>query len=189
MVNNNFTLLKNITMKKTLLLLLLLISASTIPFAFNHHATYLQGPVNGQKAPNLIFKNPEGNVMALSELKGKVVMIDFWASWCGPCRRANPFVVKMYNTYKDKKFNCGKGFEIYSVSLDQNAQAWKNAIAQDGLTWKYHVSDLGYWSSEPARIYGITSIPQCYLIDGEGTIIGAGLRPEMVEQELAKRVK
>jgi thiol-disulfide isomerase/thioredoxin len=176
-------------MKKSLLVLLLLAIGFSAPFAFNHKTTFIQGPTNGQKAPNLIYKNPTGNIMALSELKGKMVMIDFWASWCGPCRRANPFVVQMYNKYKDKKFNGGKGFEIFSVSLDQNAEAWKNAIAQDGLTWKYHVSDLGGWGSEGARIYGIQSIPQCVLVDGEGTIIGVGLRPEGVQQELESRLK
>jgi thiol-disulfide isomerase/thioredoxin len=146
-------------------------------------------PMNGEKAPNLIFKNPEGKVVALSELKGKIVMIDFWASWCGPCRRSNPFVVEMYNKYHNKKFNGGNGFEIYSVSLDKDANAWKAAIANDGLVWPYHVSDLKGWGSEAGRMYGIESIPQCYLIDGEGTIIGAGLRPENVAEELNRRLK
>jgi thiol-disulfide isomerase/thioredoxin len=143
----------------------------------------------GTQAVDFTQQDVNGKPIALSSFRGKYVLIDFWASWCGPCRRANPFVVQMYNKYKDKKFNGGKGFEIFSVSLDQNAEAWKNAIAQDGLTWKYHVSDLGGWGSEGARIYGIQSIPQCVLVDGEGTIIGVGLRPEGVQQELESRLK
>jgi thiol-disulfide isomerase/thioredoxin len=95
-------------------------------------------------------------------LRGKVVLIDFWASWCGPCRRENPAVVAAYNKFKDK------GFDIYSVSLDQDKGRWVGAIAQDGLVWKSHVSDLKGWQSAASAIYGVQSIPAQFLLDKEG---------------------
>jgi thiol-disulfide isomerase/thioredoxin len=146
-------------------------------------------PINGEKAPNLIFKNPEDKVMALSELKGKMVLIDFWASWCGPCRRMNPMVVQIYNKYHDKKFKDAKGFEIFSVSLDNDKEKWKAAIKADGLAWPYHVSDLGGWNSAGAKLYGVNSIPRSFLVDGEGIIIGAGLEPQDIVKELDARLK
>ncbi len=122
----------------------------------------------GSPAPDLAFANPEGKVMKLSDLKGKYVLIDFWASWCKPCRMANPHVVKLYEKYHDS------GFEIFSVSLDQDRQRWVQAIAADKLTWPYHVSDLKGWQSEGAQLYGIRSIPQTVLVDKEGNILAKG---------------
>ena len=115
-----------------------------------------QTAVVGTKATELNYKDPSGKEIALSSLKGNIVLIDFWASWCGPCRRNNPSVVATYNKYLGKKFIKGvKGFTVYSVSLDQNADAWKQAIKQDGLVWPYHVSDLKGWNAEGAAKYGI----------------------------------
>lgn len=128
----------------------------------------------GNKAPELKFKDPNGKEIALSDLKGKMVLIDFWASWCGPCRRENPNVVKTYKEFKDVKFENAKGFTVYSVSLDKNKGAWQNAIMQDGLAWPYHVSDLKAWAAEGAKIYKVRSIPQAYLIDGNGIIVSKG---------------
>ena len=133
------------------------------------------GPtIEGAMAPEINLKTPEGNTLALSSLKGKVVLIDFWASWCGPCRKENPNVKRIYDKYKDK------GFEIYGVSLDNNGDQWKAAIAKDGLGWK-HVSDLGGWKSSAAQLYQVHSIPQTFLLDKEGRIIKSGFRSHELE--------
>lgn len=131
----------------------------------------------GQAAPEIALPDPNGKVKKLSDLKGKVVLIDFWASWCGPCRRENPNVVKAYNHYKKD------GFDVMSVSLDKDANAWKQAIQQDGLTWTNHVSDLAFWNSKAAADYGVHSIPFPVLIDKKGNVIayGPNVRGEMLE--------
>ncbi len=143
----------------------------------------------GQEALDLKFKSPEGKEIALSSLRGKIVLLDFWASWCGPCRRENPNLVSAYNKYKDKKFQNAKGFTIYSVSLDKNQEAWVNGIKQDGLIWPYHVSDLGGWNSVPSGMYGVRSIPASFLIDGKGMIVAKNLRGAALDAELDKLLK
>jgi peroxiredoxin len=155
----------------------------------------------GMPAPDIKLPNPDGEEMALSELKGKIVLLDFWASWCGPCRRENPNVVRVYDQYKDQ------GFTVFSVSLDgldertkarlganqidqylvNEKKKWENAIAQDNLKWDYHVSELKKWDTEAAAMYGVSAIPKAFMIDREGKIAAVGVRgAAMIENELKR---
>lgn len=158
----------------------------------------------GKEAPDIKLPSPDGKEYALSDLKGQVVLLDFWASWCGPCRRENPNVVKVYNKYKDQ------GFTVFSVSLDgldsrtkarfssqaeidkqleNSKKRWIGAIEKDGLPWEYHVSDLKKWESGAAAKYGVRSIPKTFLIDKEGKIAAYGLRgAAAIEEALQKHL-
>lgn len=139
----------------------------------------LKGVAVGDDAPEFTLDSPEGQPVPLSSLRGKYVLIDFWASWCGPCRMENPNVVKMYNKYKDK------GFAIYGVSLDKDKNAWLGAIKKDGLTWT-HGSDLKFWSSAVAQLYGVSAIPATYLLDKDGKVIAKNLRGQSLEAKLGE---
>ena len=132
----------------------------------------------GASAPVFSQKDVNGNSISLADLKGKVVLVEFWASWCGPCRAENPNLVKLYNQYKDK------GFEILAVSLDSDKTAWEKAIKADGLPW-LHVSDLKGWNNAVGRLYGVRAVPASVLVDKDGKVIGNELRGESLKAKLA----
>ena len=157
------------------------ITASLSSQTYQIEVSYKQHVANTSgtfPAPEIALNNPSGVELKLSSLKGQYVLIDFWASWCGPCRRENPNVVRLYNKFKNK------GFTVYSVSLDDNMEAWKAAIVSDGLVWPNHVSDLLKWNSPLPQRYGFSGIPHTVLLNKEGNIIGVGLRGESLEQKL-----
>lgn len=128
-------------------------------------------PEKGKEAPDFEIVSKSGKKIKLSKLRGKVILVDFWASWCGPCRRENPNVVQVYNKYNKAKFKTGKGFEVVSVSLDRKEDAWLKAIVDDKLIWKNHG-----WDKDGAvsSLYRVSSIPTAFLIDGNGIIVAFG---------------
>ncbi|MCX2743993.1 TlpA disulfide reductase family protein [Mangrovivirga sp. M17] len=143
----------------------------------NDRLEKLQVVKTGNMAPEISQETPEGDTLNLSDFRGKYVLIDFWASWCGPCRKENPYMVKLYDRFK------GEDFEIFGVSLDQNEKAWVSAIEADNINWA-HVSDLQGWGNEAAQKYVVNSIPHTVLIDPDGKIIASGLRGESLNEKL-----
>ncbi|WP_397363071.1 peroxiredoxin family protein [Olleya sp. R77988] len=162
---------------------ILLFLVATLSFSCKQEpkAPIVYGTNIGDYAPTFTAKTPEGTDLALADIKGEVIILDFWASWCEPCRRENPNVVKMYNKYHDK------GLEIVGISLDKagQKQRWTNAIQKDKLTWK-HLSNLKGWSEPIAQTYGVRSIPATYILDGEGKIIAKNLRGKALEDKIAE---
>lgn len=149
----------------------------------NEFVKYLGSRLNsillpGSEAPDIALPGPDGAIRRLSDLRGSIVLIDFWASWCRPCRMENPNVTRLYNLYHNK------GFEIFSVSLDYTREAWLKAIDDDHLVWPNHVSDLRGWSSAGGKLYGIQSIPATVLVDRNGNILARNLRGQELENKL-----
>ncbi len=179
---------------------------------YQNYVTQLEGQIMaqqsaeliqvGQPAPDIALESPTGKQYSLADLKGQVVLLDFWASWCGPCRRENPNVVKVYDQYKSD------GFTIFSVSLDGldprrtagmtpeqinqgtigQKKRWTDAIEKDGLSWPYHVSELRKWDTQAAKLYGVRGIPKTFLIDREGKIAAVGLRGAASIEQALKQI-
>jgi peroxiredoxin len=141
-------------------------------------ASNAKGP--GAEAPEITLPTPEGDTIKLSSTRGSVVLLDFWASWCAPCRQENPNLVKAYNLYHKK------GFQIYQVSLDKTKDAWMKGIEDDQLGKWIHVSDIQYWNSVVVPLYKIESIPTNFLLDKEGRIIASNLRGDQLQLKLAE---
>jgi peroxiredoxin len=160
-------------MKKICLLLLILVAATA--------ATFSQVKV-GQQAPDLQLPGMDGKIVKLSDLKGKVVLIDFWASWCGPCRFNNPKLIRVYKSYQDK------GFEILGVSIDQREAYWKQAISEDKLTWMQVIDNGGPDAISTAK-YGVDAIPTSFLLDKEGIVRGINLTGRALEDRIKKLSK
>ncbi len=166
---------------------------SVVAYGFiNYNNSTVQQSVGvlkvGDKAPEIVLKDRKIQDLKLSSLKGKMVLIDFWASWCRPCRAENKHVVEIYKEFKDKNFKNGKGFTVFSVSLDRgNIAAWEKAIEHDGLVWDTHV--MGDDKNVVATAYNVKYIPMSYLIDGEGTILAINLRGEELKNKIKSYLK
>ncbi|GAC1430144.1 MAG: hypothetical protein NVSMB7_06560 [Chitinophagaceae bacterium] len=139
-------------------------------------------PAIGSQSPDIVLKDVNGNSVSLSSLKGKVVLIDFWASWCGPCRKANKHLLTIYPSLK------GKGFEIYSISIDENKNDWKKAIAADKITW-LQVNENGGWNAPVASQWNINQIPTSYLLDKEGKIVARDLAGRQLDSKINQLLK
>jgi thiol-disulfide isomerase/thioredoxin len=159
--------------------LLLLVSPASHAAPSPRPASNMASRAKLALAPDFRQADPQGNMVQLSALRGQYVLLDFWASWCPPCRKENPVLVQAYHRYKNKKFT------ILSVSLDHNRAAWLKAVQSDGLTWR-QVSDLKGWDNAAAASYHIEALPQNYLLDPAGHVVGQNLRGPALEQRLAQ---
>ena len=143
----------------------------------------------GDKLPDIVATGLDGKEISLSSLQGKMVLIDFWAGWCAPCRKENPAIIEAYKKYKDTSFKNGEGFTVFSVSLDTDKKMWASVVQKDSLIWPYHVCDFKGFKGPIASLYNVKSIPQSYLIDGDGIVVAVNPRGDALESKLRRLKK
>ena len=172
-------------MNKILNILLVLMILGYAGYYFYKQPKY----ANGEKAPQFTATLMDGSLFELSDLEGKYVLIDFWGSWCGPCRKENPGITKLYQTYNQSLFTDASGFEVLSIGVETNENRWKRAIEKDGLYWKYHIAQMDRFKSPIVAQYGVKEIPTKYLLNPKGEIIGVNLTVDEIDQMLARRLQ
>ena len=145
--------------------------------------------INGEIAPPFTALMIDGTEFSLSDMKGKYVLLDFWGSWCGPCRKDNPGIVALYNSFNAKSFDDADGFEVISIAIETNVKRMNRAIEKDGLRWKYHIPQMDRFASPVASLYGVKEIPTKYLINPEGYIMGVNLTTQEIDKVLTERLK
>ena len=172
-------------MDKILNILLVLLVIGYAAYYFYKKPKY----INGEIAPQFTAQMIDGTSFSLSDLKGKYVLLDFWGSWCGPCRRENPSIVKLYDQFNGMQFTDASGFEVVSIAIERDENRMKKAIARDNLKWKYHIPQLDRFKSPIVQDYGVNEIPTKYLINPDGYIMGVNQAPSEIERLLRERVK
>ena len=172
-------------MNKILNILLVLLVIAYAVYHFYKKPKY----INGEMAPKFTAQLIDGSAFSLSDLKGKYVLLDFWGSWCGPCRQENPNIVKLYDQFNGKTFTDASGFEVVSVAIENDKKRMKKAIAKDSLRWNYHVPQMDRFKSPIVIQYGVNEIPTKYLINPDGYIMGVNQSPTEIERLLSERVK
>jgi thiol-disulfide isomerase/thioredoxin len=138
--------------------------------------------INGDAAPEIVITTPSNHTHKLSDLRGKYVLLQFWGSWCGPCRKENPEIRALYQKYNSK------GFEVFSVAIEQSADAWQRAIAHDGMAWPYHGMESADFGGHYAKAYNIHSIPTLFLLDPKGVIVGVNMPMDQMDKVLAEKI-
>lgn len=161
-------------------------------FYIGRYLYFMPKFTNGRSAPNFTAKLIDGSEFELSDLEGQYVLLDFWGSWCGPCRAQNPSIVALHQQYQNQKFTDAEGFRVVNIGVEKDSSRWARAISQDRLSWRYHIMDqsssLKFFNGDISSLYGITEVPTSYLIDPQGQIIGVNMEAEQVARLLEQRL-